>query len=157
MIILDCDNVLSDDEWRLRTIDWDTEDQVERYRVYSKLAIFDEPRNQHLAIAPGKKVAIFTAMRDRYWRTRTAWFHKNKIHHDYLFMRGENDHRSSVEVKQEMLHNLMRMLNLQPNDIIAAYDDHPDIVQMYKRNGVNGIHIAIHNKCVWRKPSVLEK
>lgn len=151
-LIFDCDNVLADDEWRIRTIDFETEDLDERYELYHLLSIHDEPCNQHLVDHKRHTIAVFTAMGERYRPLRERWFKKHNIHFDLLYMRADDDHRPSFVVKQDMLSKLLCEANLRLESIAAAYDDRPDIVRMYKMNRVPGIHLRIHDKCAWTRP-----
>ncbi len=152
MIIFDCDNCISDDEWRIRTIDWDKADPTERYDTYHKLAKYDDARNLHL-FPEQEQIAVFTAMPEKFKEERLFWFQKNNLKVDWLLMRRNDDFRPSTEIKRDMLFDLAKKMKTSSFSFVsAAYDDRPDVIQMYKRNGVNGINLAIHDKCAWTKP-----
>lgn len=135
-IIWDLDNCLSKDNWRLDKIDWSTKCMDARYAEYHSHCGKDIPCNVYLFKESLKNAyPIFITSRPEKFRKETSvWINVHLVHDDqyWLFMREPGDYRKSVEVKQEVLINLEKNRTLKYTDIIAAYDDRADIVEMYQ-------------------------
>lgn len=145
IVIIDVDNCISDDCWRRDHIipsDVAAAPEV-RWHAYHLAAGADEARNIHIfkQIPAGSRIVISTAMPEFYRRRRERWLRKHNVPFDQLVMRANKDHRPSVEVKRDALHAIIREY---PHANIMAYDDHPEIVTMYKNHGVFAIHMAIN-------------
>jgi hypothetical protein len=39
------------------------------------------------------------------------------------------------------------------SNIEAAYDDRPDVVEMYKQHGINGQLMSVHDVCAYTNPN----
>lgn len=151
--ILDLDNCISNDEWRIPFIDWNKEDATERYYRYHAGCALDDLGNSHLIenLEHDEFIVIFTA-RPEYVRRRTSvWLSENVRSVFMMFMREENDHSSSVEVKKRMLLDLKERAPAAFNNITAAYDDKPEIVEMYKSFGINAHVASIHNTSAYQQ------
>ena len=75
-----------------------------------------------------------------------AWLHFAGCDATGIFMRPNDCHDSSVEIKKVFLDALLEELNEAGEEIVAAYDDKQAVIDMYKENGINGIRIAIHEE-----------
>ena len=148
--IFDCDNVLSDDGWRIKFIDWSQEDRFLRYDKYHQLCIYDRPGRVDL-LPPERDAAtvIFTAMPEFYRETREYWLESVGIKADLLLMRKTGDFRPSAKVKRDMLVELCFLASRNVKDVVCAYDDHAAVVDMYKEVGINATRIAIHDVCAY--------
>lgn len=71
------------------------------------------------------------------------WLHEMVIYHDLLLMRKTGDFRPDTAVKFEML----KKLREAGYDVLFAVDDRPDIVKMWRENGVPCFAVEDHN---WR-------
>lgn len=150
MIIFDCDNVLSDDQWRIRTIDFSLPIET-RYEQYHLLSKFDDLRNSDLLFgAKGMPLVMFTAMEEKFRPIRENWIAQHieplGFRFESVMMRANGDYRPTVQVKEEMLHKLQRIF---PRSVLAAYDDRQDIIDMYRRNGIGAHKVCIRNQEVW--------
>lgn len=135
-------------------IDWTKTDPDERYANYHLASAFDRPDNRGLfAGLYAEDIFIFTAMPERYRKLRELWFNHNRLPFRKMLMRGANDHRSSVDLKRSMLHDLYAS-GIRRECIETAYDDRPDVVEMYKSEGVNGVLVSIHNVCAYTAPKL---
>ena len=56
-----------------------------------------------------------------------------------LVMRKRNDFRDDLEVKQEMLDN---MLDIDRQRLVAVFDDRQRVVDMWRRNGITCFQVA---------------
>lgn len=149
-IILDLDNCVSDDSWRIHMIDKKQADPDLRYRNYHRFMGQDQCRNRHLFTSFHGRVIVSTSRPDRYRGDTEAWLARNDIHATFLFMRAEDDHRPSADVKREHAMKILGWLNRDPeqkNTIHCAYDDREDVVEMYKMLGINAKRVLIHDKC----------
>lgn len=155
--LFDCDNVLADDAWRIPLIRWSVGDMAKRYHAYHLASAFDAPGNRALLKqARAEDVLIFTAMPEEYRVLRQLWFNHNRIGFNKIYMRPEGNHLHSVELKRWMLYEAFADFGIGPESIATAYDDRPDVVQMYQDEGINGVLISIHNVCAYTAPK-LEK
>lgn len=161
LIICDIDNCIADDAWRIPFIDWDKGDPDARYHVYHTLGIGDAPDaaawlTQERNTAQAEHVHFFTARAVRYSKLTHWWLEDAtgmRRGKDYtLHMRNNGDHRSSVEVKRNMLSHLFGCTDAMPGDIAAAYDDREDVVAMYRECNIPAHVRAVHNKCAWTDP-----
>lgn len=156
ILIFDADNCLSDDGWRIPLIDFKQQSMDARYHNYHLASAFDTPGNlQLLKNKQAEDVFIFTAMPERYRVLRELWFNSKRIGINHIFMRANGDHRKSVEVKRDMLRELLEG-GISRSSILAAYDDRKDVVDMYVEEHVNGKLLSIHNLCA-ETPPKLEK
>lgn len=79
----------------------------------------------------GNRVLIVTAREER-WRHHTLdWLHKHHVHHHGLWMRRTGDRRPDHLVKADIFHQLTRHYLIH-----AAIDDHPDVLDTWKRLGI---------------------
>ncbi len=85
----------------------------------------------HEAHAAGRVVIIVTARRHM-WRHHTAWFlAMHGIPSDVLIMRRNDDHRSDVDVKRDILAQIRTRWTP-----VLAVDDNPSIVQLWSDEGI---------------------
>lgn len=159
-IILDLDNCCADDEWRMRYIDWSADDPDERYDVYHKLAPYDVglvPTGAIEWLQAGAAVAVFTARPARYRDFTERWLKEAlRLQPNVLMMRKEGDHRKSEEIKRSMLADLRNPNNqfMVPGDeIVAAYDDHQSVIDMYHSEGVNAVQCRFHDVNAYEPPA----
>jgi hypothetical protein len=151
-IILDLDNCIANDGWRIPMIDWQHKDPMRRYHRYHCLAAFDEVGNQHLFRETEHDIIIFTARPTLYRPITEEWLRRNNVFWKCLVMRNDNDHRPSVELKRTQLRWLPDLYGVDFQDIAAAHDDREDVVAMYKEHGIPSFVSAIHNTCAYTKP-----
>lgn len=156
-IIVDLDNCIADDSWRIPKINWQKSNPMERYHEYHSLSAFDKPGNLDIFAANPDAVGIvFTARPVHYHAVTEEWLRRHRIPFQYLVMRNNHDHRSSTELKQTMLRWLPDAYGIPLESIVAAYDDRPDVVEMYKAHGLNGQRREIHNVCAYTNPKIQE-
>jgi len=152
-IIVDLDNCIADDAWRIPKINWAKSNPMERYHDYHLLSGFDRPGNLEIFNAhPDASVIIFTARPVHYHAVTREWLKRHAIDYEFLVMRNNDDHRPSLELKRMMLHWLPHAYDVQLDWIVGAYDDRADVVAMYKQHGINAHCRGIHNVCAYTKP-----
>jgi len=151
-IILDLDNTIANDEWRIKAIDWDCESMFDRYHNYHLLSAFDRPGNLCLFKNSKHDIVIFTARPIHYQAATVEWLVRNGVKVKHLFMRGNDDHQHSVALKEGQLKRLIAFHGIAKNSIACAYDDRPDVIEMYRRNGVAAEQVSIHSNCSYIKP-----
>lgn len=147
--ILDLDNCIADDSWRVNKIRWDIEDKEERYKDYHSHCGSDIVANPHLFT--GVQVVIFTARPESVRSTTLKWLEKNFIDCQYLAMREQGDSRHSVEVKEDQLKEFF--VNFcEADGVHDAFDDREDVVEMYRKYGIIA-HVAnVHDVCAYTPP-----
>lgn len=148
-IILDLDNCIANDMWRIPAINWQWSNPTHRYHDYHSLAGFDEVGNEDLIWGHGKKILIFTARPVQYAAITHEWLRRKGIEAAEVIMRNNGDHRSSAELKQAMALWLPGNYGIQLDEIAHAYDDREDVVQMYRDMGIAASVRAIHNVCAY--------
>ena len=69
------------------------------------------------------------------------WLHKHALArgHKGLYMRAAGDHRPDFIIKEEIIHFLKKNYGLSFD---IAYDDRPQVIEMYKRNGIDARLVA---------------
>lgn len=150
-IILDLDNCISDDRWRIPMIRWEREDLTLRYQLYHALCWADEPGNTDLFRNQKYGIIIMTARPDTVGDRTELWLEENGIRWETLLMRPKDEHGMSARVKQNQLLSLPTF-GIPLHDIACAYDDRPDVVAMYRSNGIRAEVRAIHNVCAMTPP-----
>lgn len=158
VIICDIDNCIAHDEWRIPFINWAEADLDKRFHAYHTLSVQDEACTLWLSEAvqnlEANHIHFFTARGTRYaaqthhWLREVAGF---KPFEYSLHMRNNADHRSSVLLKEEMLLNLNHHDGVRRADIVAAYDDRADIVEMYRANDIRSEVRALHSAKIWER------
>jgi uncharacterized HAD superfamily protein len=145
-IIVDLDNCISDDQWRLQTIKWHLNDFGARYKDYHELIPYDEFKNWHLVSCLSSERIIFnTARPERYRRQTMEWLARHAIEFEGLYMRPYSDiNVSTVEVKES---NLLLICKYTNGDIVVAYDDRQDVIAMYQHYRIRAeLHSIYHNR-----------
>lgn len=150
MIILDLDNCISNDAWRIPRISWNHQNPTRRYHDYHMLAAFDEPGNVEL-FKGRSDILIFTARPVMIRAMTEEWLKRVGVDYEVLIMRNDNDHLPSVDLKMKQLHYLP-VYGIDAGKIEHAFDDRPEVVEMYKRCGIPATVRAIHNVCAYTRP-----
>lgn len=151
-IILDIDNCIADDSWRIPIINWEQENPLWRYHDYHSLSGFDSAHNHDLYLNHRHDIIIFTARPIMYRAITQEWLKRHGVRHEVLMMRDMEDHRHSVELKKAQLQALLDNSDLELNDIVGAFDDRPDVVEMYKQHGINAHIRFVHDVCAYTNP-----
>lgn len=152
-VILDLDNCIADDSWRIPNINWHKSNLMERYHDYHSLSAWDRLCNARIAHDPRYTRIIFTARPLLYRAITEEWLRRWAVHHEVLIMRNNDDHTPSVELKRSMLGWLPEHYGIAFEDIAAAYDDRPDVVAMYNEAGINGKILSVHDVCAYTNPN----
>lgn len=152
VIILDLDNCIADDSWRIPRINWQTDNPLWRYHDYHSLSGFDTAHNHELYINTRCDIVIFTARPIMYQAITQEWLKRHGVGHAMLMMRDMDDHCHSVELKEKQLHALFANTDVKAADIVGAFDDRPDVVQMYRKYGIPADIRFVHDVCAYTKP-----
>lgn len=159
-IIFDLDNCLSNDEHRIPRIDW-TKTGDARYHEYHMAMLADKPANWDVfenAMTRPVYIVFMTARPITFRETTKRWLSEQlgaNLDLDdrfVLIMRNRGDHRKSVAVKRDMIHALPEY-GLSIDNIIQAYDDRQDIVDMYRSEfGIKADILKAHEICAFTPP-----
>lgn len=146
VVIFDLDNCLSNDGWRIPLIDHFEDDNWTRYLKYHQAAKDDQPANLD-KLEPNTRRAIFTARPAFFYNQTIVWLQRHGIEHHWLLMRNNDDLRSCVDVKRTQLGWFTggEYDGVVMSDIIRAYDDRPDVIRMYRRNGIDAHVLSAHS------------
>ena len=156
-ILLDIDNCIADDSWRIQHIRWDEPDQSKRYHKYHQLSPWDKVHNKELFERQKRHIVIMTSRPYAYEHMTRFWLHQAGCLVAIIKMRRNDDHRPSLEVKEEQLNELGRVHNIFPKDIHCAHDDREDIIDMYRKNGIDAERVCIHDVCAYTNTLTGEK
>lgn len=152
-IIVDLDNCIANDAWRIPRINWQKSNPMDRYHDYHSLSGFDEVGNTDIFAAhPECKVVVFTARPVAYHAVTEEWLRRKGVPYEFIVMRNNNDHRHSLELKRSMLKWMPEVYEISLPQIAAAYDDRPDVVEMYKAHGIPAHKRQLHNVCAYTPP-----
>ena len=152
-IIFDLDNCLSDDGWRIPYIDWAYEDPTARYHRYHLLAAWDEVGNGQLFESSPHHVVVFTARPQAYVAITNEWLRRSGIEPVAVYMRPPGDHTHSATLKRRFLYRFFELFQCGPEQVECAYDDRPDVVKMFKAEGVNAHLTKLHTVCAYTNPN----
>jgi hypothetical protein len=140
--IIDLDNCVFDDYWRLELIDLSKPIVNDRYIAYHNECHRDNPGQVQLMyvrhLAKSYDLLIFTS-RPEFVREKTkASLSKWGIPYYALYMRADDDHNPSVEVKRNFLRKATSdaLAGTSLDRIEMAIDDRQDILDMYREEGV---------------------
>lgn len=143
-IILDLDNCISDDQWRLpyirRTM---RDDDPFKYYDYHSCCAFDQSANRHLFLR-SFNVIVFTTRPQIFRAVTQEWLTRHDVLFEYLLMRGEGDFSPGVNVKRNHLLNLLATTPVTKENIFCAYDDRAEIVDMYLQEGLPAQMVSIY-------------
>jgi hypothetical protein len=144
--IWDLDNCLSDDGWRIRYVEWHKPIET-RWNSYHRMCFRDEPGNHEefgKTAAAGLAPMFITGRPESARALTMAWLSCHfDIRSPMLLMRANDDHRPSVDVKLELLTGALQRVKGRPR---LAFDDKPDIVQMYRDVfDIDARLLSIHN------------
>lgn len=145
-VILDLDNCISDDEWRLPAILWHHEDFAKRFHIYHQHAGNDKLGNGHLFSAQ-PPIIIITGRPIMYWKLTVRWLQQHRVPYFGLYMRPNGgEGLSAPELKCHLLHRFLYSSGATPGDIVCAYDDRKDVVEMYWKEGVTAERAYINER-----------
>jgi len=144
--------VRTDDGWRIRHIDWHKPIET-RWANYHRMCFRDAPGNHAefgKAAAAGLSPMFITGRPESARALTMAWLSCHfDIRSPMLLMRDNDDHRPSVEVKLELLTGALQRVKGVPR---LAFDDKPDIVQMYRDVfDIDARLLCIHNLDAYRR------
>ncbi len=143
-IIVDLDNCISDDEWRLEHIDHNEKEPFIKYHAYHSLAGFDKLRNNLLFKTNKCEVVILTSRPMMYAHVTMEWLKRNNIKPHAVLMRPSGDLSSSVDLKRKQLSLLVHSHRIKQSEIKCAYDDRIDVIDMYKAEGLAAQRMSIY-------------
>ena len=152
MIILDLDNCIADDGWRIPKIDWEHENPDVRYWRYHSLAPFDTAGNHDLLDRAREEGCVISTARPAHYKCATVEWLKRiaGLQPLAILMREPYDHRPSVHLKRSHVEIVRGTSSYEK--ITAAFDDRPDVVQMYRMNGIVAEVRSIHDLCAYTRP-----
>lgn len=143
-LIVDVDGTLASTQWRtyvlhddigMETVDDDLEaEQDARWDRFFALGDRDQPVQGvvevvALAKQSGLVILALTGRPDRLRKGTAKWLRRHKIRVDALFMREDDDRRSSAEFKEERIVSKI----LPHYDVAMALDDDRDVTQVYEK------------------------
>ncbi|TXH50797.1 MAG: hypothetical protein E6Q97_19690, partial [Desulfurellales bacterium] len=152
-IILDLDNCIADDQWRIPRINWQHKDPMRRYHDYHSLSGFDRAGNKDLFHKTKHDIIILTARPVHYAPITMEWLNRQHIKPFALIMRNNDDHSPSVDLKRKQMGWLTHLYGVDVKDIVCAYDDRMDVVEMYLNHGIIAAVRAIHDTCAYTNPN----
>lgn len=146
-IVLDLDNCIADDEWRLPSIRWDEADVMKRFDTYHKQAGNDHLANSHLFISREHPVLIVTGRPIRDWALTVRWLQWHRVPYIGLYMRpNEDGGLTAPELKRRLLYRAFEAFSIGSDHIVCAYDDRRDVIEMYHAEGVHAEQVYIHER-----------
>lgn len=146
--IFDLDNCLADDGWRIALIDQFEDDNWKKYLRYHLMSPCDEPANVERLPPHPQRVAIFTARPVFFFAQTRDWLRRVGIEHNWLLMRNNDDLRGALAVKRTQLAWFTSgdYEEVSITNIVRAYDDREDIVEMYRAQGIEAEVLRAHNE-----------
>jgi hypothetical protein len=136
IVIYDLDSCVSDDRWRLHLLpDYDT---------YHFFCVNDVPVNKEIWPKDLEEFTpIIMTARPEKFRTHTeTWLKQNGFLYVELYMRENDDMRTSPEIKREMVIKKLNKDYMKPK-IELAYDDRDDVLEAYRKLGIKTQKVEI--------------
>lgn len=136
VVIYDLDSCVSDDRWRLHLLpDYDT---------YHFFCPNDLPANKEIWPKNLDEFTpiIMTARPEKFRAHTEAWLKQNGFLYVELYMRENNDMRTSPEIKQDMIMKKLNKDYMKPK-IALAYDDRDDVLETYSKMGIKTQKVEI--------------
>ncbi len=155
--IVDLDNCVADDGWRIKNIAWGRKEPNAKYATYHSLCGFDEAHNADLFWRAGEQAIIFTGRPCAVRAITVEWLRRHNMPYVHLIMRNNDDHSPSVALKSKMLSWLWSTYGIELEQIANAFDDHQPIVDMYKSFGIPAHQLKIHSLDAYTNPFTQEK
>lgn len=144
MIVLDIDNCISDDSWRVRYILKNEHVPFKKFHKYHSLCAFDisYPFTEYCNhLENNESIAIITARPELYKHLTEHWLYINGWEYDYLIMRPDGNHFPSASFKMRAILNLMAT---EQEDITMCYDDREDVLDVYEKLGLATTRLSIN-------------
>lgn len=131
--IIDLDNCVSDDAWRLPLIQHYHSKPNDRYWAYHSKCDLDVHGNAKIIadLRANYHLLVFTSRPEAVRDKTEDWLQRHDIPHDLLYMRPDSNHLPSVEMKRLMLKWLPAEYRVE-----HAIDDRHDILDMYRAEGI---------------------
>ena len=134
LYIFDIDGTVADLTHRLHFIQKDSPD----WEGFHDLVREDSPIEPVIktcaSLAVTNDIWFFTGRMERTRSDTTRWLMRNVLNTNIVLeMRPNGDFRSDVDIKQEMLDN---MLTIDRDRLVAVFDDRERIVKMWRENGI---------------------
>lgn len=153
--ILDLDNCIANDAWRIPFIDWNEKEPFKRYHKYHSLAAFDMVGNHDLFSKHFGAIVILTARPEIYRHTTEHWLRVHGIGALHVVMRQpSHEGLPSFILKERQLLDFLQINQLPLSAIECCYDDRSDIVNMYRELGFNAEVRRIHDICAYTQPAL---
>jgi|TARA_R110000823_G_scaffold88614_6_gene196969 hypothetical protein len=144
-IILEIDNVISDDSWRADKIKNEKLMPSGKFHEYNMLCGFDVPGNEWL-FDNDHEVVVLTSRPRFYVEPTKQWLLNANISPACLIMREDNDHSSSLQLRKKQLFNFSETMKATADQIVGAYDSQQEIVDMYSDSGIPSYLVSIHRE-----------
>jgi hypothetical protein len=155
-VIFDLDNCLAHDAHRIPLIDWTQTNPDLRYAAYHAACGDDEVGNYSVYADNIRKFTpIFLTARPASVLDETRCWMENNLgatRETILLMRPLGDRRHSVDLKRDQLAWLARY-DIFLKDIVCAYDDRLDVVEMYRAAGITAHALKLHDVCAYTPPA----
>lgn len=153
VVIWDIDNCIADDSRRIPLIDFKQRDPNARYDPYHKGCGDDPAANIDIVAefaAKAERTVFMTSRPVKYRQPTQDWLKANvpileKVKWS-LMMRDDDDTRSSSEVKKAQLSRLSAYGVRIPEDVVAAFDDRKDVIEMYRLHGIENAKLLAIRK-----------
>lgn len=163
-IIIDIDNCISDDKWRMQSVNHTVADLDERYYTYNIACGQDKPCYENIAVLSllvemGAHPVFITARPEMVRAETIAWLAQHlPFGFDSigdLMMRPHGDKRPSPELKpallQEWIDNnfadhsqKIPSVHFNKEWILCIFDDRLDVLQAYVLQGYRAQHMFVH-------------
>jgi hypothetical protein len=162
-IIIDIDNCISDDKWRMAHVSHKIEDLDERYYTYNICCHNDQPCMENintlaLLVQMGAHPVFITARPEMVRAETVDWLHKHlPFSFDAicdLMMRPVGDKRTSPELKPALLQGWIecnftdaengKINHFNKDWILCIFDDRQDVLDAHAANGYRVQHMAVH-------------
>lgn len=148
----DLDNCLFDDSWREPLIDHSLPGN-DKYKAYNeKLGedkvcheqLFNLLRDTQPIFLTGRQDQFYQLTQEKIWRSLGVYVELGRD----IFMRPGDERARPADLKRRQLNEVRALLSQTHGPdgwhIVAAFDDLPNVVDMYREEGITACQLAVH-------------
>lgn len=142
--VIDLDNCISDDAWRMHLCELHHTAPNDRYHKYHAQCEGDLYRNSWIVRELARKykaLFVFTSRPEEVRFKTQRWLNRWRVPVNGIIMRPTDNHEPSTVLKERMLKEMLD----EKYKVRYAIDDREDILKMYADNGIQTQKVFINH------------
>lgn len=132
IIIVDLDGTIADETHRHSFIEGKNKDWGSYFKGMAEDGVYEDTLSQVKSLAENHTVIISTGRPTNYFEDTKYWLqHVAKLDYDYIFMRGSDDRRADIILKEKVLEMLPQ------KQITTVFEDREHLCRMYEAHNID--------------------